>query len=100
MLSLGFWSHPGKPTRTFYDALMTVATDASTPMVRHLRAARWRLGMSQREVARRGDLSHTYVQRLERGEYRDMHPATMRRVARAYGTSYRQLLELAGVLDG
>lgn len=56
--------------------------DADRHLIEELVARREELDLSQREVARRMDVSQSAVSRIERGD-RDLHQSTVRRYAMA-----------------
>lgn len=47
--------------------------------------------MSQRELARKAGLTHVTVWRLENG-FKEVHPATIRKLAAALGVEARELV--------
>lgn len=61
--------------------------------------------LSLREAAEKSGLSHTYIRDIERGYNRatktpiNPSPDTLEKLAKAYNTSYRELMEKAGYLD-
>jgi transcriptional regulator with XRE-family HTH domain len=54
------------------------------------------LGISQRQLAKRIGLSHSYLNRLEGGEFASPEPATLYRIAEALDTEPEDLFALAG----
>lgn len=63
-----------------------------------LRASREAAGLSYRDARAATGLALGHLQRLERGEVRSPTPATLRRMADAYGVSHVELMRLAGHL--
>lgn len=52
--------------------------------------------MSLREAAGRAEISPTYLNQLEAGRVKEPSPHVLYRLARVYGTSYTELMRLAG----
>jgi transcriptional regulator with XRE-family HTH domain len=62
---------------------------------KRVRARRKELNLTQEALARRADVSHNLINRIERGETRDPHVSTLAVIADALGVPVSELLEEA-----
>jgi transcriptional regulator with XRE-family HTH domain len=62
----------------------------------YVKTQRERLGISQRQLAKRVGLSHTYLWRLEAGDFAQPSPAVLHRIAEALDLDPEDLFALAG----
>lgn len=66
-------------------------------LAKYLRSLRPEGKPSLREIARRCDLSHAYLAKLEVGKFESVGFDTLRKVATGYGVPREKLLAIAGV---
>jgi transcriptional regulator with XRE-family HTH domain len=80
--------------REYPDAVAMVARDGPGVFAGLLRKFRRAAGLSQDELAERGDLSRRGISDLERRQRRSPHPSTARRLADALGLDSNDRAEL------
>ncbi|MFP3975664.1 MAG: helix-turn-helix domain-containing protein [Chloroflexota bacterium] len=68
-------------------------------LAEYLRALRKKHKMSLRQVERKSGVSNPYIAQIEGGRRRPPSPEILRKLARAYDVSVREMLERAGYLD-
>jgi transcriptional regulator with XRE-family HTH domain len=64
-----------------------------------IKKAREEKGLSQRQVAIKAGVSHSYLAAVERGVEHRPSPDWLKKVAKALDLNYENLLELAGYLE-
>lgn len=61
--------------------------------------ARKKLGISQRELARRISVSNNTIARLESGERKTTNPLTLKKISYVLNINYIEVLKQAGFTD-
>ena len=73
-----------------------MATSNLNPLGDLLRKARADIGMTQREVEGRTEISNAYLSQLESGKVKEPSPSVLHKLAQVYSLDYAHLLEMAG----
>jgi transcriptional regulator with XRE-family HTH domain len=76
-----------------------MSPQAAAKLGAYLRETREEQGLSQRAVAKRGDLDHVTVARLEQGLFLNPRPETLKTLADVLGLNLSDLFTMAGYVQ-